>query len=1230
MICRYIETKKLVILSLTMILIFFMSSCESAGFAKSLIRDCDSDSIENTLEAKNGSDPNAVDTDKDGLSDYEEYYKYHTDPLKMDSDNDGKPDGDWEERREYAYTIRAICEIRYPANIKFMNDLYQDVRLLDNKTEDTNLSTIELIIYPFSTPHIYSQPYPVIYDNVDMQRYLAPSVAMNFSPGMEEDVQNIVAGSTTDVEAIKRIIHWISSETMLVKYNPHWDYFDIVNKKIMWNKSFGSKKEDEKFLNTNFYGDSMFKNRVHGTCSSLAILRTSMYRAAGLPARIIQTLPLITYYTGDIPPLVEKLSNRAMAKGYSWGPGNGGANHMYNEIFLNNRWVRVDYAIGTGPFVDNKLFVKVYYTDSFNNLKEGWNGNRCFRALEITDSYPKHKSKYIETDLSITPEQLSIIKKSDGYFIASVDINYQGIEQSPSFEVCFYSGDPNNGGEKLYQGKQLVKEAIPNRTLTVKSLPFKLKRGEHKIYVVVDSSNEITESSETNNKAFKTIVVESNESQKTQNISLSRNSTSLPNIFVMSPPGLGMFKTICNICKNTTFNKTQLSHALASYDKVFIDGVYNKKPGDIVLLLFRLDALDRIPPQYKDLLPKPWEEIENTLKTGKSEELSNKARDLNIIILASPTKSELKSLILKSKLLNAYCQENAEQKQSQHETTWYSNEPVGPVIYTVSLTENDPYIAKVNCKINIKTDTPIVMSMNNNGAPQVTGGYAYFIKNLKIIDSNNNEVPFETISSDPWKIQFNTNVPMVKLDYEVLLKYGNFSLPYGPDETPYVTENNVFWTGRALFVCSNMKDITINFNLPNKWHVSTPWQPAASSDLNFLTLNKETLTNAFIFIGPHIQKQIQIGNTKILLAVDNNIQSSTDVLSKNIKELMNAYSKLFRGTLNTSTLIIVSPYDKKGSFDGGVFGSSISMLFGDAPNEKNTYQWIHFLAHELFHLWNGQSIVHNGQESWFSEGFTDYYALITCARLGLINEKEFIYKLERACEQYYSKSGYPIRNSREYALQYAGGSLVALCLDIQIRKCTNNTRCLDDVMNKLYSDFGGRKKQYSLADVIRITNDIAGVPLNKFFDRYVQGTEELPLEACFELMRLDFKKEIIQELPKLDYVVHEMLRIQSLGYTSQGLIIRRSQDAGYQDDDLLVAINGNSVTTFNDLRKTINGLNPGDKIKLSLIRSGKPIILDITLAGKLPIPTEKEVDILIKKQSTINCNQRMFYGILQF
>lgn len=55
--------------------------------------DADGDGINNSKEQSIGTNPACYDTDHDMVSDYDEFYKYHTDPLKADTDGDGVDDG---------------------------------------------------------------------------------------------------------------------------------------------------------------------------------------------------------------------------------------------------------------------------------------------------------------------------------------------------------------------------------------------------------------------------------------------------------------------------------------------------------------------------------------------------------------------------------------------------------------------------------------------------------------------------------------------------------------------------------------------------------------------------------------------------------------------------------------------------------------------------------------------------------------------------------------------------------------------------------------------------------------------------------------------------------------------------------------------------------------------------------------------------------------------------------
>jgi hypothetical protein len=89
-----------------------------------------------------------IDSDRDGLSDFQEINKYFTNPLAADSDGDGATDNDWHERREYTYTIRSVVKVMRPCDVSVANDDYQDARVL---SESDAYVELEVIHYPFNT-----------------------------------------------------------------------------------------------------------------------------------------------------------------------------------------------------------------------------------------------------------------------------------------------------------------------------------------------------------------------------------------------------------------------------------------------------------------------------------------------------------------------------------------------------------------------------------------------------------------------------------------------------------------------------------------------------------------------------------------------------------------------------------------------------------------------------------------------------------------------------------------------------------------------------------------------------------------------------------------------------------------------------------------------------------------------------------------------------------------------
>jgi predicted metalloprotease with PDZ domain len=1277
---------------LLLLIVLVLNIC-SLLYADSAVADSTRNDSGDLPKAEPKAGLNAVDSDGDGLSDFQEVHKYLTDPTKKDTDGDSIPDGDWNERREYTYSVRTILKFMPPFDKSALNDNYQDARVLE---ETDDYIKLEVIHYPLATPYESIEENPNWQrDYAGMTEYLKPGVTTNWDAKMKHDLltelraDGILIDKLTDKQVVERVSSWLMkrSRSLDKVFTTYYVHFPNGQPSVYpglegaFEHEFDRDKENydwtmDQHFDHELLGKGMFYNKTHGSCTSFAIYLTTVLRALGIPTRMILVVPAVDPSDRAQFMLVNKhiTHNKVreiMLSGFRRALY-GFTAHTFNEVYVGNRWRRLNYNKLGQPILDQHLFGLHTHLYTFNDLSEadltrtwGWrygkderNGvfkyGNPYSAVELSDHFGCHSNlanpPFTAENLSTSPLPNIFIlepdrRESDFSIwdevtarVEQTTYNRTGRQhQKECYDDIFNGVFTKKPGDVIVLLFSLdTKERIPEdyKDLLPKPWPeieADLQKGktvelegkarDSNIILLAAPKREQLRQLIRDTKLLGLEKAGQIEGRAAEKIEPSPGSA-LPNIYVMSPSGFDMFREIFEMVRQVTYNKTGRPHDKKSYDSIFIEGIWGKKPGDIVVLLFSLDKDDRIPAEYEDLLPVAWSAIESALKQEKTLELRSVAREMNVILLAAPTSEKLRRLVEESSLLKAIGGNDKKPDAPSPGEKWtLTGRTKGPVAYTVTIASNNWRKAVVNCRI--VTDGDLSLWMNNNGAPRVSDGHASFVRNLTAIDSAGNTLHIKNFGEARWMVSPTENQP-VTLSYEVLLEHDKSDLPWGRDEAPYVTEDGAFWTGRALFIVAEMNNVTLRFDLPDQWHVSTPWQPAPDKTSAFSLKDQDELTEAFIFTGTHIEEQARIGDMEIALALGTKMKPSGELLKTASQNLLNCCVELFGGTVPGRTLIVVNRQEREHSFDGGVFGRSVSMLMGDEPNKQNIEQWVPFIAHELFHLWNGQFIGHTGNENWFSEGFTDYYAMVVCVRSNLISEEEFIQRLRSASERYFIKSGQkPIREAHDYELQYAGGSLVGASLDILIRKSTDNMKSLDDLMRCMYQEFGKTGKKYSIEDVIRIANEITRADHTEFFKRYVEGTDVLPLEEYFGCMGLDLRRKIKEELPDGNFAIHEMLHIMSLSQMHEGLLIRRSQEAGYQDEDYLTAIDGTPVKSFTDIQTVTKRLTPGDTIDVILLRGGKEITMKITLGGEgQKVPFERKVEVGVDKKAKLDSRQK--------
>jgi predicted metalloprotease with PDZ domain len=305
------------------------------------------------------------------------------------------------------------------------------------------------------------------------------------------------------------------------------------------------------------------------------------------------------------------------------------------------------------------------------------------------------------------------------------------------------------------------------------------------------------------------------------------------------------------------------------------------------------------------------------------------------------------------------------------------------------------------------------------------------------------------------------------------------------------------------------------------------------------------------------------------------------------------------------------------------------------PHNQEGYQtFLSLCAHELLHAWHVKRIqpiclknptlaepIHT-EQLWIYEGLTSFYDDFSIARAGTIQPKDYTQILAKNVTRLLRNPGQvqqSIAESSFYAwtkfyLQtptstnfitsyYNKGGLVALCLDILLRKESQDRYSLDDVMQILWRDYG--KTGVGTADdvIATICSEQLGINIDNFIANFVRGTVELPLLQLLPYVGLALNlrastslqdKGGLNDKPGMHYALGGLLDSRPLGCAVQSVWHDGAlAQAGVLPNDLVIAINAMQVEMGN-LVSTVNQLS-GNSCELSVLRDGRLLTLSMPL-----------------------------------
>ena len=303
-------------------------------------------------------------------------------------------------------------------------------------------------------------------------------------------------------------------------------------------------------------------------------------------------------------------------------------------------------------------------------------------------------------------------------------------------------------------------------------------------------------------------------------------------------------------------------------------------------------------------------------------------------------------------------------------------------------------------------------------------------------------------------------------------------------------------------------------------------------------------------------------------------------------------------------------------------------VLGQAELTDGYRGFLGLCSHEYFHTWNVKRIKPAAfapyaldQENyttllWLFEGFTSYYDDLILLRSGVIDAPAYLKLLEKTINGVHRSRGRLKQTVAESSFDawtkyyrqdenapnaivsyYAKGSLVALLLDLVIRRDTRGKRSLDDVMRALWRRYG--RHFYSVNGGIGVEDhelealfdEITGLELKSVFDLAVRGTRDLPLADAFASMGITLSDQRKTNKLSLNVRVQQeggMCKLASVHETGA------AHHAGLSAGDTLVAIDGLRVTGSN-LDGLLQRYRVGDVVEVHAFRRDELMTFDLTL-----------------------------------
>ena len=355
-------------------------------------------------------------------------------------------------------------------------------------------------------------------------------------------------------------------------------------------------------------------------------------------------------------------------------------------------------------------------------------------------------------------------------------------------------------------------------------------------------------------------------------------------------------------------------------------------------------------------------------------------------------------------------------------------------------------------------------------------------------------------------------------------------------------------------------------------------------------------------------------------------------LVRDLEKIVRAQTRMWGEPEFDSYIFMIHFANDGRSVDGMEHLNSTNLIVSGTLADRETYDFtLELASHEFFHVWNVKRLrpLELGpwdftrplatKGLWVAEGVTEYYGELMLRRAGLWTNAQLWQRLGEVIQGVENGQGVHLMSAEDSSIlapfldgdpdaqrtnlantsvnYYYKGEVLAVVLDLLIRKQTGGRASLDDVLRKLYEEFYVkspkatyylRGRGFTSEDFERATLEVGGAGLKDFFSRYVRGVETPPYDEAFGTVGLRLAREA-QTKPMVGLSIGDGVRVTNIRTNSP------AEDAGLKRDDVIVSIGDTKITEQN-FTDTIGRFKQGEQMQVTINRDGQTLKKIITPA----------------------------------